>query len=87
MATTEQSRIEEALGALPLSPDASLNGWVALAEWRAPNGDIEITLIGSPDAHVVQVKGYLHEGLFDIARGVYRVAGGHLEDVRFAQGS
>lgn len=82
MTTSEQEGIHELIRSTPPAPGAELRGWVVLADWRLPDGEEALTLIGSPDAHVVQVKGYLHEGLYDIARGAYRVAAGRMDDVR-----
>ncbi len=39
-------------------------------------------MMGSPDAHIVELKGFLHHGLYDIARGMYRVASGYIKDAR-----
>jgi len=78
----EQTQVDHAVRARPPAPNATLEGWVVLAQWHVPEGEPTLTVMGSPAAHVVQLKGYLHEGLCDIARGAYRVAAGHLEDFR-----
>jgi len=82
MVSPEQTQVDQAVRARPPGPDATLEGWVLLSQWHVPEGEPVLTVMGSPAAHVVQLKGYLHEGLYDIARDAYRVASGHLEDFR-----
>ena len=82
MVSPGQTQVDHAVRARPPAPNATLEGWVVLAQWHVPEGEPILTVMGSPAAHVVQLKGYLNEGLYDIARGAYRVAAGHLEDFR-----
>ncbi len=82
MTTAEQERVDDVVRTRPPAPDAALRGWVLLADWSTGEGQDLVTVMGSPDAHIVFLKGIVHEGLYDIARGVYRVASGYVEDVR-----
>ena len=82
MVSAEQENIDQVVRSRPPAPDSNLEGWVLLADWSSREGEDILTVMGSPDAHIVELKGFLHQGLYDIARGMYRVASGYIEDHR-----
>jgi hypothetical protein len=82
MSTPEQEHVDALVRSQQPATDADLQGWVLLADWELADGEKMVTVMGSPSAHIVHLKGVLHEGLYDIARGAYVVASGYIEDVR-----
>ena len=53
---------------------ATLNGWVALAEWMMPGGQPMLMLMGRPEASLLQMKAYLHSGILNMVWRVYEDA-------------
>ncbi len=61
------------LRAEPPTDGATLNGWVALAEWLTPAGERMLVLMGKPEASLLRMKSYMHSGLLNM---VWRNYGG-----------
>jgi hypothetical protein len=70
--TTANDRIDEALRAEPPVEGATLEGWVAFSEWKTPEGESRLVLLGRPEENPTQLKGYVHSGLLNMAWGTYR---------------
>lgn len=64
-------RIDDVIRAEPPVDGASLVGWVALAEWKQPDGGELLVLFGKPEASLLQLKAYLHSGLLNMVWKVY----------------
>ena len=64
MSSNEQERISEAVMGNPPHPDATLVGWVVIAEWEIAERERLLSRLWNPDSSSWQVKGYLHEALF-----------------------
>jgi hypothetical protein len=86
VSSPEQKHVDALVQSQQPGPNANLQGWVLLADWELADGEKMVTVMGSPSAHIVHLKGVLHEGLYDIARGAYVVASGYIEDVRKQDG-
>ena len=71
--------IDAVLRSEPIVYGATLEGWVALSEWRKPGGETTLVLMGKPEASLLQMKAYMHSGLLNM---VWKVYGEAVDEVR-----
>jgi len=69
--TSADGEIDAVLRSEPPVEGATLSGWVALAEWTKPGGEVMLVLMGKPQASLLAMKGYLHSGLLNMVWRVY----------------
>jgi hypothetical protein len=62
-------RIDAVLRSEPPVPGATLEGWVAFADWKKPSGETVLILQGKPEGNLTQLKGYVHSGLLNMVWG------------------
>jgi hypothetical protein len=73
---SSNDQIDAVLRAEPPAEGATLDGWVAFCEWRSPNGEPILILLGKPEENLTQLKGYVHSGLLSMVWKTYREPGG-----------
>jgi hypothetical protein len=64
-------QIDAVLRAEPPIEGAALDGWVAFCEWRKPDGERILVLLGRPKENLTQLKGYVHSGLLNMVWKTY----------------
>jgi len=70
-ASSADGEVDAVLRSEPPVAGATLDGWVALAEWTMPAGEPTLMLMGRPEASLLQMKAYLHSGLLNMVWRVY----------------
>lgn len=68
---SSNERIDAVLRGEPPAPGATLEGWVAFSEWRKPDGERLLVLLGKPEENMTQLKGYVHSGLLNMVWKTY----------------
>jgi len=58
------ARIDRAIRTRPPEDGSELVGWVAVVEWRTPDGERHLERFGEPVRNGTQLKGYLHGALY-----------------------
>ena len=53
--------------ALQGTDDRTLAGWVAVAVWEDESGKIEHSVVGDQNSSFLELKGYLHDGVWAAA--------------------
>ncbi len=61
-----ENQVDAVLRSEPPVQGATLQGWVAFAEWKKPGGETVLLLLGRPEENLVQLKGYVHSGLLNM---------------------
>ena len=69
--SSADGELDAVLRSEPPVDGATLNGWVALAEWAVPGGKPMLVLMGRPEASLLQMKAYLHSGILNMVWRVY----------------
>ncbi len=69
--SSADDEIDAVLRSEPPVDGATLDGWVALCEWKKPGGEPMLVLMGKPAASLLQMKAYLHTGLLKMVWKVY----------------
>jgi hypothetical protein len=64
MAIDLASSLDLSIRSKPPVDGAELVGWVAVAEWRTPDGGRRLERYGEPARNGTQLKGYLHSALY-----------------------
>ena len=53
--------------ALQATDDRKLAGWVAVAVWEDETGQIDHSVVGDQNSSFLELKGYLHDGVWAAA--------------------
>jgi hypothetical protein len=56
--------IDRTIRTRPPQDGSELVGWVAVVEWRTPDGERRFERFGEPVGNRTQLKGYLHGALY-----------------------
>jgi hypothetical protein len=64
MAIDLASSLDVSIRSEPPVDGAELAGWVAVVEWRTPDGERRLERFGEPEWNGTQLKGYLHSALY-----------------------
>ncbi len=65
--TRDENAQEAVSDAIQGTKDATLVGWVAVAVWEDENGRVSHSVLGDGKSSSLELKGYLHDGLWHAA--------------------
>lgn len=64
----QQEKMQQAVGeAIQATDERKLAAWVAVAVWQDENGALGQTVIGDDHSSPLELKGYLHDGVWTAA--------------------